>query len=282
MRALLAEATHVLPGEDSRREAELLLQHTLGVSRAWLFAHDGDVVAANDSGRFRDLVARRAGGEPVAYLIGRREFFSLDLQVSPATLIPRADTERLVELALSRIDADAAAEVADLGTGSGAIALALAHSRPRASVWATDASAAALDIARANADRLGLGNVQFQKGDWCAALADRRFDVIVSNPPYIADDDRHLREGDLRFEPASALASGADGLDAIRIIVRDGRHHLKPDGWLLFEHGYDQGLRSRMLLQQSQYTEIFTAVDLEGRDRVSGGRLSSPNGSPIT
>jgi release factor glutamine methyltransferase len=164
--------------------------------------------------------------------------------------------------------------VADLGTGSGAIALAIAKARPRAKVVATDASGAALAVARANADRLALRNVQFAQGDWCAALADARFDLIASNPPYIAEGDPHLREGDLRFEPAAALTSGSDGLDAIRIIVRDARAHLCGGGWLLFEHGFDQGPAVRELLAAHDYTEVFTQRDLEARERVSGGRLS--------
>jgi release factor glutamine methyltransferase len=273
VRALLVEATRALSGADARREAEQLLQHALGVGRAWLYAHDGDAVSADAAAAFRGLIARRGSGEPIAYLSGRREFFSLDLAVTPAVLIPRAETELLVELVLARVDADAAAAIADLGTGSGAIALALARARPRASVHATDASDAALAVARGNAARLQLGNVSFAQGDWCAALGERQFDVIVSNPPYIAAGDRHLGEGDLRFEPAAALSSGADGLDAIRIIVRDARAHLKSGGSLLFEHGHDQGAACRALLEHVQYLDVFTAVDLEGRDRVSGGHV---------
>ncbi len=272
MRALLAEATRALTGVEAQREAELLLQHALGIGRAWLYAHADDSVAAEPAAVFRAMVARRAAGEPIAYISGRREFFSLDLQVSRAVLIPRADTELLVELALARIDADKAAEVADLGTGSGAIALALAHARPRASIRATDASETALAQAHANAERLGIGNVSFVSGDWCAALAEQRFDVIVSNPPYIAIGDPHLVEGDLRFEPASALSSGVDGLDAIRTIVRDAPQHLAPGGWLLFEHGSGQGEACRALLRDHGFEAAFTAVDIEGRDRVSGGR----------
>ena len=273
VRALLVEATRALSGAEARREAEQLLQHALGVGRAWLYAHDGDVVPADAAAAFRGLIERRSAGEPIAYLSGRREFFSLDLAVTPAVLIPRAETELLVELALARVDADGAPAIADLGTGSGAIALALAHARPRASVHATDASDAALAIARANATRLQIGNVSFAQGDWCAALGARHFDVIVSNPPYIAANDSHLGEGDLRFEPAAALSSGADGLDAIRVIVRDARAHLKSGGSLLFEHGHDQGAACRALLEHARYLDVFTAVDLEGRDRVSGGRV---------
>ena len=161
-------------------------------------------------------------------------------------------------------------DIADLGTGSGAVALAVAQARPRSHVLATDTSAAALDVARGNAQRLGLGNVEFAPGDWCAALGARRFDVIVSNPPYIAQNDAHLQRGDLRFEPRMALASGADGLDAIRTIVRDAPDRLNTGGWLLLEHGFDQGAAVRALLQQSGFVEVFTERDLEGRERVSG------------
>ncbi|MEP6939217.1 MAG: peptide chain release factor N(5)-glutamine methyltransferase [Rudaea sp.] len=258
----------------ARRETELLLQFALGVGRAWLFAHDDDAVAAEPEVAFIRLLARRAAGEPLAYLTGRREFFSLDLAVTPDVLIPRPETELLVDLALDRLSDDEVVHVADLGTGSGAIALAIARARPHARVLATDASDAALQVARANAHELGTRNIAFARGSWCAPLADRGFDVIVSNPPYIAAGDPHLARGDLRFEPASALASGADGLDAIRAIVREARLHLKAQGWLLFEHGHDQGHAARDLLVAAGYREIFTANDLEGRERVSGGRVA--------
>ncbi len=191
--------------------------------------------------------------------------------MTPATLIPRADTELLVELALQRVAPDVSARLADLGTGSGAIALALARERPRAHVLATDASAAALAVARANALRLGLANVEFAQGDWCAALGAGGYDLLVSNPPYIAAADPHLAQGDLRFEPALALASGSDGLDAIRTLVRDAVAHLRSAAWLLLEHGHDQGGAVRALLRQAGYAQVFTATDLEGRERVSGG-----------
>lgn len=193
--------------------------------------------------RFEALLARRQAGEPVAYLLGRQGFWSLELEVSPATLIPRPETELLVELALARLPAGQSLRVADLGTGSGAIALALARERPQAHVVATDASAEALTVARRNAARLGLGRVEFRDGDWLVPLAQERFDLIASNPPYIEQDDPHLAQGDLRFEPPAALASGADGLDAIRVIVRDAGRHLHPGGWLLLEHGWNQARR---------------------------------------
>jgi release factor glutamine methyltransferase len=254
-----------------RVDAEVLLLHVLGQSRSWLFAHADDVLDAHAQTAFEALVARRVAGEPVAYLTGRRGFWTLELDVTPATLIPRPETELLVELALERLPRDAASHVADLGTGSGAIALAIARDRPQAHVVATDASAEALAVARRNAQRLGIANVRFIHGDWLAPLAGERFALIVSNPPYIEAADPHLVQGDLRYEPASALASGVDGFDDIRRIVADARAHLEPGGWLLFEHGWNQGDVARALLREVGYAQVFTAQDLEARDRVSGG-----------
>jgi len=273
VRALLDHGARSLRGDEARVEAGLLLIHVLGVSRAWLVAHAEDEIGHEKRAAFEALIARRAHGEPVAYLTGSRGFHALDLQVTPDVLIPRADTELLVELALERIPMNAEFRVADLGTGSGAIALSIARERPHARMLASDASGAALELARHNARRLNLTNVEFAQGDWCAALGEaREFDLIVSNPPYIAEDDPHLHEGDLRFEPRAALASGPDGLDAIRIIIRDARTHLREDGWLLLEHGFEQGAAVRALLEQSGYREVFTERDLEGRERVTGAR----------
>ncbi|HEY0197018.1 MAG TPA: peptide chain release factor N(5)-glutamine methyltransferase [Rhodanobacter sp.] len=270
LRHMLAAAATRL-GE--RGDAEALLLHVLGKPRSWLFSHAEDELDAGVCMAYSVLVERRAHGEPVAYITGRRGFWSMELEVTPATLIPRAETELLVELALQRLPRDRRLSVADLGTGSGAVALAIASERPLVQVTATDASAAALDLARRNAQRLGIANVGFVQGDWLAPLADRRFGLIVSNPPYIEADDAHLAQGDLRFEPAGALASGQDGLDDIRRIVRDARGHLEVGGWLLFEHGWNQADAARGLLAAEGYVEVFTAQDLEQRDRVSGGRL---------
>jgi len=217
-------------------------------------------------------VQRRRDGEPVAYITGHRGFWTLDLEVTPATLIPRPETELLVELALARMTPKA--NVADLGTGSGAIALAMARECPTASVVATDASIDALAVAERNATKHGIRNVRFAHGDWLAPLAGERFDLIVSNPPYIEADDPHLGQGDLRFEPASALASGADGLDDIRRIVAQARDHLAPGGWLLMEHGWNQGAAVRAVLSAAGYRDVLTVQDLEQRDRVSGGAWS--------
>jgi len=254
-------------------DAELLLAHVLGRPRGWLYAHAEAVIAADEAERFEALLERRGCGEPVAYLCGRRGFWTLDLVVSPDTLIPRPETERLVELALERLPRGGGARIADLGTGSGAIALALAAERPDATVAATDASPAALAVAAANARAAGLANVGFHAGDWFAALPGRRFDLVASNPPYIADGDPHLREGDLRFEPPAALSSGEDGLDAIRAIIAGAPMHLSPGGWLLLEHGWTQGAAVRALLQAAGFVEVSTHRDLEERDRVTLGRM---------
>jgi len=269
VRNMLAAATQQL-GE--RLDAELLLLHVVQKPRSWLFTHADDVLDLDVQTAYANLIERRVAGEPVAYITGRRGFWSLDLEVTPATLIPRPETELLVELALQRLPVDVTCNVADLGTGSGTIALAIARERPHAQVVATDASADALVVAQRNAQRHAIGNVTFVHGDWLAPLVGQCFELIVSNPPYIEAADPHLGQGDLRFEPASALASGTDGLDDIRRIIRDAREHLKPDGWLLFEHGWNQGDAARALLHEAGYAEVFTARDLEQRDRASGGR----------
>ncbi|HDS1216381.1 TPA: peptide chain release factor N(5)-glutamine methyltransferase [Stenotrophomonas maltophilia] len=274
LRQVVADASARLGGVDARHEAELLLLHVLDRPRSWLFAHATDPLAAADQATFEALLARRVAGEPVAYLIGRRGFWTLDLEVDPATLIPRPETELLVELALERLPPDQALQLADLGTGSGAIALALASERPRAQVLATDASTGALAVAARNAARHELGNVRFAEGghDWYAPLQGVRFDLIASNPPYIASDDPHLEQGDLRFEPSTALASGMDGLDDIRRIVDGGQAHLRPGGWLLIEHGWDQGAAIRALFEATGFVEVQTVQDLEQRDRITLGR----------
>jgi release factor glutamine methyltransferase len=254
-------------------EAELLLAHALGVTRTWLFMHRDDPLSPAQVAAFESLAARRVAGEPVAYLLGRRGFWAFDLVVTPDTLIPRPETERLVELALERLPPEVPLRLADLGTGSGAIALALAHERRNAHVVATDASAAALEVARTNACQLRLANVEFRLGDWLQPLAGERYDLIASNPPYIAEGDPHLMRGDLRHEPARALSSGRDGLDALSTIIQDAPAHLVPGGWLVLEHGYDQGDAVRDLLYAFGYEAVQTVPDLEKRDRVSLGRM---------
>lgn len=254
-----------------RVDAEVLLAYALSKSRSWLIAHADDLLPAEHASAYAVLVEQREAGEPVAYITGRRGFWSLDLEVTPATLIPRPETELLVELVLQLLPIDKAARVLDLGTGTGAIALAIARERPRAQVTATDASADALAVAQRNAQRHGIRNVSFAHGDWFAPLGDQRFDVIVSNPPYIESHDPHLNQGDLRFEPITALASGTDGLDDIRRIIVDAPRHLASEAWLLFEHGWNQGEAVHMLLRNASFTKVSTTRDLEQRDRVTAG-----------
>ncbi len=270
----LRAAAALLSGPDARHEAEHLLLHVLERDRAWLFAHGDDPLPDSGAIAFDALLARREAGEPLAYLLGRRGFWTLDLQVSAATLIPRPDTERLVELALERLPDDRPLRIADLGTGSGAIALALASERPLAQVVATDLSGDALRVAQANAEANRIANIAFRQGSWLAPLAGEHFHLIASNPPYIADGDPHLAQGDLRFEPPTALSSGADGLDAIREIVATVPAHLLPGGWLLLEHGWDQGDAIRALLIAAGFVDVATETDLEQRDRVTLGRVT--------
>jgi release factor glutamine methyltransferase len=272
---LLSAAARLLAGEEARADAELLLAGALGRNRAWLYAHGDATPDATQRARFEAWVARRCRGEPVAHLLGQREFWSLSLQVTADTLVPRADTERLVELALERLATDAPSEILDLGTGSGAVALAVASERPQARVVAVDRDARALEVARRNAARLGLDRVSFLQGDWFSPVRGRRFGLVVGNPPYLAADDPHLAEGDLRFEPRDALVSGHDGLDAIRRIVADAPVHLLADGWLLLEHGWSQAPAVRALLERRGFVDVASWTDLEGRDRVSGGRAAS-------
>jgi release factor glutamine methyltransferase len=256
----------------ARLDAEILLAHVLDCSRTHLRTWPEREVAADAHARFQQLVARRAAGEPVAYLTGSREFWDMTLRVTPDTLIPRPETERLVELALERIPADAQWRIADLGTGSGAIALALARERPRAHVVATDVSPSALEVARDNAARLKVTNIEFRLGRWCEPLAGERFQLIASNPPYVHPADPHLAQGDLRFEPPTALASSPDGLADIRIIIEGARAYLHPGGWLLLEHGYDQGRAVEALLRAEGYHAVEVVTDLGRRERVGIGR----------
>jgi release factor glutamine methyltransferase len=275
VRRLLAAAAARIGGDDARSEAEMLLAHALGRTRAWLFAWPEVVPDASLRDAFKRLVAARAAGEPVAYLLGRRAFWSFDLEVTPAVLIPRPETELLVEIALARLPGSRECAVADLGTGSGAIALSIARERPLARVLATDASTAALEVARANAARLGIGNIAFVQGDWCAALGEARFDAIVSNPPYIEAADPHLGQGDLRREPLSALASGTDGLDAIRSIIASAPGNLLPGGWLLLEHGWNQAGRVRELLSTCGLVHVGSERDGNGHERVTFAATAS-------
>jgi release factor glutamine methyltransferase len=260
---------------EARIEVQMLLQRVLGVSRAWVLAHPEHIPDPSCIAAFEAWLQRRAHGEPMAYLLGEREFFGLDFKVTPATLIPRPDTELLVEMALQHLPtADISPiTILDMGTGSGAIALSLAHQLPQAEVTAIDASPDALAVARENARRLDLERVHCLQSDWFSALSGQRFNLIVSNPPYIAEADVHLMQGDLRFEPRTALASGADGLNDIRRIIAAAPAHLHRGGWLLLEHGYDQSDLVRQWLEQAGFGAVFSAPDLSGIERVSGGQL---------
>ena len=253
-------------------EAKTLLAHALGQPLSWLYAHGDEIIGKTALARFHALLEARAAGQPLAYLIGHRGFWTLEFAVTPATLIPRVETERLVELALARLPVATPLRVADLGTGSGAIALAIASERPLVRVVATDASDEALQVARGNASANAIGNVEFRHGSWFAPLAGARFHLIASNPPYIAEGDPHLHEGDLRYEPATALSSGTDGLEAIREIVAQAPSHLEADGWLLIEHGWAQGAAVRALFSRAGFGEVGSECDLEARERVTLGR----------
>ncbi|HEY8354540.1 MAG TPA: peptide chain release factor N(5)-glutamine methyltransferase [Methylophilaceae bacterium] len=278
IRARLAKARQQLQAalqldeREAALEARLLLQAALRVDHAWLLTHENDTLDASAASDFEHGLQRRLRGEPVAYILGYREFFGLRLEVSPHTLIPRPDTETLVEAALTHIAAEQPLRVLDLGTGTGAIALAIASCRPLADITAVDCSEDALSVAVRNAEQLGIGNVRFLRSDWFTELQDRTFDVIVSNPPYIADADPHLTRGDLRFEPKGALASGDDGLRDIRQIVAATGRYLHRNGWLLLEHGYDQASAVATLMRQAGFDHIGHHHDLAGIARVTAGR----------
>jgi release factor glutamine methyltransferase len=256
-------------------ERRMLLCHVLRLPRVALITQDTRALTAAEAAALSDLVERRLDGEPMAYLLGTREFFGLPFEVNPAVLIPRPDTELLVEQALAHLPRGG--RVLDMGTGSGAIAVAIAHSRPDAQVTALDTSTAALEVAQRNATTHGV-RVRFLHSDWFSALApDAPFDLIVSNPPYVASGDPHLADGDLRFEPIGALTDHADGLSALRIIVAGATRHLGPDGCLLLEHGYDQAAVVRALLTGDGWAEVRSWTDLAGIERVTGGRRA-PSG----
>ncbi|MDP3777833.1 peptide chain release factor N(5)-glutamine methyltransferase [Methylotenera sp.] len=261
-----------LDTNEAKFEAQLLLQNVLNVNRAWLLAHESDTLQDKIKTDYEALLARRLIGEPIAYIFGYREFFGLNLIVTPDTLIPRPDTETLVETALDKIPLETPFTVLDLGTGTGAVALAIAQNRPEAQVTAIDASSGALDIAKRNSNQLDLTQVDFRLSNWFSALEGERFNLIVSNPPYIEQQDTHLTQGDLRFEPMSALASGTDGLDDIRQIVDNCLLHLHPQGWLMLEHGYNQAHLVTDLMAQSGLIDITTIKDLGGNDRVTIGK----------
>lgn len=251
----------------AKLEAQLILQHVLNVNRAWLIAHEDDVIDEKLNGFLQTLVNRRVQGEPMAYILGVQEFYGLTFKVTPDTLIPRPDTETLIEAALEKINQHISSQILDLGTGSGAIALSIAQHRPNAEVLAVDFSEKALDVAKQNAVDLNIQNCQFLQSDWFDAIPPQRFDVIVSNPPYIEADDAHLKA--LTFEPITALASGKDGLEDIRRIAENAIVFLAPQGWLMLEHGYNQAESVQNLMSEVGFTDIQTLQDLGGNDRVT-------------
>ncbi len=255
--------------DQARLDAEVLLAHVLDKPRTHLHTWPEAEPSEGQAQRFARLVAQRAEGRPVAHLTGHREFWSLDLEVTADTLIPRPETELLVEQALALLPANKNLRVADLGTGSGAIALALAQERKPWTLFALDRSFTCIGVAQRNAMRLGVQNISFIHASWCDALADTSLDAIVSNPPYVADQDPHLQQGDVRYEPVSALASGADGLDDIRKLVVDAPRILKTGGWILLEHGFDQSRIIHNLMNKNNFINIATLRDLAGLERVS-------------
>ena len=257
-----------------RLDAELLLAHALGKSRSYLHTWPERELYASQLERYQAAIVRRQAGEPVAYILGQQGFWSLELEVASHTLIPRPDTELLVETVLALLPATPAA-LLDLGTGTGAIALALASERPAWRLTGVDRVAEAVALAERNRVRLNLSNASFTASHWFSALAGQRYQLIVSNPPYIAADDRHLAEGDVRFEPSSALVAGADGLDDIRLIIQQAPDYLEAGGWLLLEHGFDQAVAVRELLSARGFSAVESRRDLGGHERISLGRFEN-------
>ncbi len=270
---VLSEAIKKLsPTSDSARlDAEILLAFVINVTRGYLYAWPEKELTLLQQNNFNDLVRRRMQGEPVPYIVGRQEFWSLDFNVTTDTLIPRPETELLVELALQKVSG-VQINIADLGTGSGVIGIALAHERPEWIVYATDQSAEALAVAQSNAHHLAVNNIFFSQGNWCDALPSVLLDAIISNPPYIAESDKHLAQGGLSFEPQAALVAGQDGLDAIRNIAQQASRYLKRGGLLMLEHGYDQSLAVREILEHLGYQEITSYCDFAGIERVTIGK----------
>ena len=256
-------------------DAQVLLAHSLGQDRTYLIAHAKDTLDTETNSQFEQLVAQRIKGMPVAYLTGEQEFWSLPIRVTSDTLIPRPETELLVELALEKIPHEQNFLIADIGTGSGAIAIAIANERKGSSVIASDRSAEAIEVAKQNANRLALDNVEFVQGATFDPLTEKIFNLVVSNPPYVLESDPHLAQGDIRFEPRSALAAGPDGLDVIRLIIEQAKDHLVPRGWLMIEHGYDQESAVEELFARAGFEEIECYRDLAGQPRVTIGQSRS-------
>lgn len=270
--ALATATTQLLHSETPRLDAEVLLSHVLGVKRSYLLTWPEKILTPSQYTQYQSLLALRTQGKPIAYLLGYKEFWSLKLQTTTETLIPRPETELLVELALAHLPINNPTQVIDLGTGTGAIALAIASERPHCSILASDNSPAALKIAHHNAQQLGLDQVKFILSDWWTELKEIKTQLVVSNPPYIAIDDPHLTQGDVRHEPRQALVAGVDGLTAIRQLVRQSYSHLITGGWLLLEHGYNQAASVQALLKQQGYQSVTTYHDLAGLPRVTEGQ----------
>jgi len=252
-------------------DVQLLLMHVLSCSRVYLISHADIFVTSDQYKRFLELIDRRQQGEPIAYILGRKSFWNLELNITPAVLIPRPETELIVEWVLNR--KEDFLSIADLGTGSGAIALSIAQEKPNWQVIATDASENALQIAKTNAEKYALKNVEFYLGDWCYALPEKKFDIIVSNPPYIAQHDPHLKQGDVRFEPKTALIADEEGLAEVKKITEQARNYLKDEAYLIIEHGYDQGEQVRQIFKANNYQAIQTINDYAGHARLTLGQL---------
>ena len=266
-------ATMLGTHQDALRDAEILLQHILNVNRAYLYTHQEVCLTNNHSATYQAMIAQRAQGMPIAYLLGNRDFWTLTLHVTADTLIPRPETEQLVELALTRLAAAAPLSVLELGTGSGAIALALASERPHWQITACDNQQAALNVARKSAQALGLNHIEWVQSDWFQAFDQRIFHAIIANPPYLSQHDPHLQQGDLRFEPHTALVGGDSGLEALHWIIQNSCYYLQDQGTLLLEHGYEQGPAVAALLTQYGYEDVPCWQDHQGHDRISGGQL---------
>ncbi|MDQ3185023.1 MAG: peptide chain release factor N(5)-glutamine methyltransferase [Pseudomonadota bacterium] len=272
----ILQALHQARQNIGDTDARMLLQNVLNIGHAYLIAHSDQELTREQAQYLHQLIARRAQGEPVAYLIGEREFYGFNFKVTPAVLIPRPETELLVDLALERIPMDRPRKVLDLGTGSGAIAITIAKHRPLTDITAVDSSADAVAVAEMNAKLLNVRNVRIIEADWFNGFSEKRYDLIVSNPPYVAGSDPHLTQGDLRFEPRAALTAGGDGLDCIRFIIASAAAHLVAGGMLLLEHGYDQAEACGQLLHKAGFSEVFSCPDLAGIMRVSSGTWEFP------
>jgi release factor glutamine methyltransferase len=259
---------------NSALEASVLLCEVLNVSRTYLIAHSNKILDLAQQQQFESLVQRRKAGEPIAYIVGKKEFWSLELDIDKNTLIPRPETELLVETVLQKLAATAQLSIVDLGTGSGAIALALASERPNWKLFATDQSAAALKVSQHNAQKYKLNNIEFYQGNWFEALPQQKFDAIISNPPYIADTDPHLMQGDLRFEPKPALIAGENGFADLFWIIQQSRNYLTNNGWVFLEHGSTQAVNLQRFFTENQFQNIETIQDLAGLDRVTFGQIT--------